>query len=228
MTTTATKSPPTGGRLAAVVAGGLVLLLATMAAVAGAGLVWASSKQDDAGYYTTDTERFATTTSAIATDDLDVDGVPGALGKVRVNVKAASGKPVFAGIARTRDVDAYLLGTSHTTLTDVDVDPFEPKYERNAGTARPAPPAGQSFWVATSDGSKPLDWKVKDGTYSVVVMNADGSKGVDARVSAGASLPWLDELELAAWIAAAFFLVLGGTLVAGGLSRGTMRIGESV
>jgi hypothetical protein len=215
MTTTATKSPPTGGRLAAVVAGGLVLLLATMAAVAGAGLVWASSKQDD-GYYTTDTERFATTTSAIATDDLDVDGVPGALGKVRVNVKASGGKPVFAGIARTR-------GTSHTTLTDIDVDPFEPKYESNAGSARPAPPASQGFWVATSDGTKPLDWKVKDGTWSVVVMNADGSQGVNTRVSAGASLPWLDELELAAWISAALLAVLGGTLLAGGLGRGTMR-----
>jgi len=221
MTTTATKSPPTGGRLAAVVAGGLVLLLATMAAVAGAGLVWASSKQDD-GYYTTDTERFATTTSAIATDDLDVDGVPGALGKVRVNVKASGDKPVFAGIARTRDVDAYLLGTSHTTLTDIDVDPFEPKYESNAGSARPAPPASQGFWVATSDGTKPLDWKVKDGTWSVVVMSADGSKGVNTRVSAGASLPWLDELELAAWIAAALFLTIGGGLLAGGLRRGTM------
>ena len=166
-----------------------------MAAVAGAGLVWASSKQDDAGYYTTATERFATATSAIATDDLDVDGVPGALGKVRVNVNSANGKPVFAGIARTRDVDAYLLGTAHTTLTDVDVDPFEPSYRTRRLRARPRRPADQRFWVATSDGSKPLDWKVKDGTWSVVVMNADGSAGVDARVSAGASLPWLDELE---------------------------------
>jgi len=223
MPTTATKAPLTGGRLAAVVAGGLSILLAAMAALGGAGLTWASSKQDDAGYYTTSTERIATATSAIATDDLDVDGVPGALGKVRVNVKASGDKPVFAGIARTRDVDAYLLGTSHTTLTDIDVDPFEPKYESNAGSARPAPPASQGFWVATSDGTKPLDWKVKDGTWSVVVMNADGSKGVNTRVSAGASLPWLDELELAAWISAALLGVLGGTLLAGGLGRGTMR-----
>ena len=223
MTTTATRSPLTGGRLAAVIAGGLVLLLSAMAAVSGAGLSWASSKQDDAGYYTTDTERFDTPTHAIATDDLDVDGVPGALGTVRVNVAAANGKPVFAGVARTRDVDAYLLGSAHTTLTDLDVDPFEPAYEHSTGTGTPARPADQSFWLATSDGSKPLDWKVKDGTWSVVVMNADGSAGVDARVSAGASLPFLDELELAAWIAAALFLALGGGLLAGGLRRGTMN-----
>jgi len=53
-------------------------------------------------------------------------------------------------------------------------------------------------------------------------MNADGSAGVDTRISAGASLPWLDELELAAWIAAALFLAIGGGLLAGGLRRGTM------
>jgi hypothetical protein len=222
MPTTATKAPLTGGRLAAVVAGGLSLLLAAMAAIGGAGLTWASSKQDDAGYYTTSTERIATATSAIATDDLDVDGVPGALGKVRINVSSANGKPVFAGIARTRDVETYLLNSAHTTLTDVDVDPFEPTYEDSFGTGTPARPADQRFWIATTDGSKPLDWRVKDGTWSVVVMNADGSAGVETRVSAGASLPWLDELELAAWIAAALFLTIGGGLLAGGLRRGTM------
>ena len=219
MTTTATRTPLTGGRLAAVIAGGLVLLLSAVAAVSGAGLSWASSKQDDAGYYTTDTERFSTSTNAIATDDLDVNGVPGALGKVRINVAPRTAKPVFAGIARTDDVDAYLRGTAHATLTDVDVDPFEPTYRTTTGSAQPARPADQGIWVATSDGSKPLDWKVKDGTWSVVVMNADGSAGVDTRVSAGASLPWLDELEAVAWIAAALLLALGGGLLAGGLSR---------
>jgi hypothetical protein len=222
MTATATRTPLTGGRLAAVVAGGLTLLLSATAALGGAGLTWASSKQDDAGYYTTSTERIATTTNAIATDDLDVDGVPGALGKIRINVSSANGKPVFAGIARTRDVDAYLLNSAHTTLTDVDVDPFEPTYEHAFGTGTPAPPAAQRFWAATSDGARPLDWKVKDGTWSVVVMNADGSAGIDTRVSAGASLPWLDELEAVGWIAAAVLLALGGGLLAGGLRRHSM------
>jgi hypothetical protein len=217
MSTTATRTPPRGGRLLAVIAGSMTLLLSATAAVGAGGLTWASSKQDDAGYYTTSTERFATSTSAIATDDLDVEGVPGALGTIRVNVDSANGKPVFAGIARTRDVDAYLLDSAHTTMTDIDVDPFEPSYEQSSGTGTPAPPAGRRFWAATSDGSKPLDWKVEDGTWSVVLMNADGSPGVDAKVSAGASLPWLDELELAAWIGAAFLLMLGGALLVGGL-----------
>jgi hypothetical protein len=219
MTTTATRSPITGGRLAAVIAGSLILLLAAMAALAGAGLQWASSKKDDAGYYTTDTARITTGTHAIATDDLDVNGVPGSFGKIRVDVDARNGKPVFAGIAHTRDVDAYLRGSAHATLTDVDFDPFDPTYRTAGGTATPARPADQGFWAATSDGTKPLDWKVKGGNWSVVVMNADGSAGVDARVSAGASLPLVDDVELGAWIAAAFLLALGGGLLAGGLRR---------
>jgi hypothetical protein len=219
MSTTVTRTPLTGGRLAAVVAGGLVLLLAAMAAVAGAGLSWASSKQDDSGYYTTSTQRMSTGTHAIATDDLDVDGVPSSFGKVRIDVASANGKPLFTGVAPTRDVDAYLRGTAHATLTDVDFDPFEPSYRTTTGSGPATRPADQGFWAATGDGSKPLDWKVRDGEWSVVVMNADGSAGVDTRVSAGASLPFVDALEVAAWIAAALLLALGGVLLAAGLRR---------
>ena len=42
---------------------------------------------------------------------------------------------------------------------------------------------------------------------------------IDARVSAGARLPWLDELEIAAWVAAALLLALGGGLLASGVRR---------
>ena len=219
MSTTAIRTPLTGGRLASVIAGGLILFLAAMAAVSGAALQWTTSKQDDAGYYTTGTHHIHTGTNAIATDDLDVNGLPGTLGRVRVTAHSRNGKPVFAGVARTRDVDAYLSNTAHQTLTDFDVDPFEPSYRTSPGTVAPARPADQRFWAATSDGAKPLEFDVKDGNWSVVVMNADGSAGVDAGVSAGARLPIVEDLELAAWIAAALLLALGGGLLVGGLSR---------
>jgi hypothetical protein len=229
-TATRTRTPLAGGRLAlprpggssplrSVISGGLILFLAATAAISGAALQWTTSKQDDAGFYTTHTERLVTDTSAIATDDLDVNGVPGSLGRVRVTAQSRNRKPVFAGIARTRDVDAYLQNTAHKTLTDFDVDPFDPTYRTSRGTAQPARPADQSFWAATTDGAKPLEWKVRDGNWSIVVMNADGSAGVDAGVSAGAKLPILGDLELAAWIAAALFLALGGGLLAAGLRR---------
>jgi hypothetical protein len=57
-----------------------------------------------------------------------------------------------------------------------------------------------------------MTWKVREGDWSVVIMNADGSAGVDAGVRAGADLPFL---------APAGWITLGGGIVllaaAGGL-----------
>lgn len=225
MPTSAPSRPLAGGRLAVVIAGGMITLLALMFAAAGAGLEWAGSKKDDAGYYTSKTGRITTSTSAIAVDDLDVDGIPGNLGKLRLKVSGRDGKPVFAGVARTRDVDAYLRGSAHATMTDVDFSPFDPTYRTTPGDGRPARPGAEDIWTASTEGTgtKTLDWKIKDGRWSLVVMNADASTGVDANVSAGAKLPFLDDLELGAWIAAAILLALGGGLIAGGVRRGTIR-----
>ena len=45
-------------------------------------------------------------------------------------------------------------------------------------------------------------------------MNADGSLGVDADVSAGANIPFLDELGWSAIGSGAFALILGIGLIA--------------
>ena len=209
-----TRSPPlSGGRLAAVIGGVASLLLAAVLLLAGTGFLYADSRKDD-GYFSTERERMTTPTYAIATDDLEIEGdtIGDALyGKVRLELDGT--KPLFAGIARTGDVDDYLASSSHTTLTDIDVDPFRPEYRDATGTAAPGRPADETFWAAsTTDGT--LTWDVEDGDWSVVVMNADGSKGVDARVSAGASVPFLDELGYGLSVASLVLLVLGGTLIA--------------
>jgi hypothetical protein len=231
MPTTVSSPPLSGGRLAAVVAGGLAGLFATLLLLAGGALYWADGKKDDDGYFSTRSERFVTTTYAITSDDLDVDGIPlseDRYGKVRLKVADRGGKPVFAGIARSSDVRAYLAGSAHATLTDLDFDPFEPEYRASGGDRLPGPPAARDIWVASAQGSgtQTLDWTVKDGSWSVVVMNADGSAGVDTRVSAGVSLPFLDDLGLWLWIAAAALLALAGALIAGGVRRGTLSGSE--
>jgi hypothetical protein len=221
-----TVSPPSlsGGRLAAVIAGALIALFATLLLLAGGAVHWADGKKDDAGYFSTRSERFVTTTYAIASDDLDVDGIPlgkDRYGKVRLKVADRGGKPVFAGIASSRDVDAYLAASAHATLTDLDFSPFKADYRTSRGDRRPAPPAAQDIWVASAQGpgTQTLDWTVKDGSWSVVVMNADGSAGVDTRVNAGVSLPFLDDLGLWLWIGAAALLALAGALIGGGVRR---------
>jgi hypothetical protein len=208
------------GRVAAVVTGAIAGLVAFGLVVAGAVLLYGNAQKDRDGYVSTKSHTFHTKTYAIATDDLDVNtGAPNwatdgsALGKIRVKATSRAGTPVFVGVAPTKDVDAYLRGTGHATLSDVEYPDFHATYDTHAG-GRPAPPVAQRFWSASANGTgkQTLEWKVRDGNWSVVVMNADGSANVDARVSAGANAPWL---------AAAGWATLGGgtllMLVAGGL-----------
>lgn len=112
---------------------------------------------------------------------------------------------------------------AHDEVTDVHHGPFAVSYETRTGTKRPAPSIAQSFWAASTarTGTETLIWKVEPGTWSVVVMNLDGSPGVAASLDAGARLPFL------LWLA---IIGLGGGLVlllgSGGLvhlARATTR-----
>ena len=212
-----------GGRIGLIVAGAVTGVLALGAIGLGAGALWADGQKNDQGYLATDSERFAAGTHALATDNLDVDldGADwlldsGEFGKVRLEVASEGDKPVFVGIARTEEVTSYLRGVDHTRVTDLDADPFgrvEASYQRESGNRRPAAPGRESFWAAATQGrgTQTLDWRVKDGDWSVVVMNADGSRGVAADVTAGAKIPFLEELG---WSA----IGGGGALLTGALA----------
>jgi hypothetical protein len=103
---------------------------------------------------------------------------------------------VFAGIARTTDVERYLAGAAHTEVTDIETSPFDVDYDEREGTRRPSPPADERIWAASVEGSgrQTLDWDVREGRWSVVVMNPDGSRGVAADVGAGVSIGFLEPL----------------------------------
>jgi hypothetical protein len=211
MTDSPTPAPPprrgsSGPKVAAIVAGSVLALVSLgLLAVAGVAL-WADGKKDEQGYISTGTDRFHTGTAALRTENLDLDfngaeEIVGSseYGKVRVRVTPRADKDMFVGIARTSDVSAYLRGTAHATVTDLDYAPFDADYDTAGGARRAEPPTDQRIWAAQAHGAgaQSLTWDVADGDWSVVVMNADGSPGVDAGVKAGANVPFLDEV---AWI----------------------------
>jgi hypothetical protein len=230
MTDSPTPAPPprrgsSGPKVAAIVAGSVLALVSLgLLAVAGVAL-WADGKKDEQGYISTGTDRFHTGTAALRTENLDLDfngaeEIVGSseYGKVRVRVTPRADKDMFVGIARTSDVSAYLRGTAHATVTDLDYAPFDADYDTAGGARRAEPPTDQRIWAAQAHGAgaQSLTWDVADGDWSVVVMNADGSPGVDAGVKAGANVPFLDEV---AWISlgggALLLLLSGGLLYAG-------------
>jgi hypothetical protein len=209
-----------GARIAAFVAAGALALFSLGLLAAGGVLLWAVGQKDAQGYISTDTERLATGSRALTSDnlDLDLDGLDAVVsrdtyGKVRLEVGDEGGAPVFVGIARTRDVDSYLRGVDHAVVTDLDSAPFRADYREQPGRTVPAPPAQQRFWDASAHGAgtQTLTWDVRDGDWSVVVMNADGTPGVHADVRAGAKLGFLDE---AGWV----LLGMGGLALAGAIA----------
>jgi hypothetical protein len=216
-----------GGRIASIVAGGIAAVLAIGLIAVGALLLWGDSEKDDQGYLSTGKDRYAASTYALASDNLDID-LDGAgwimdrddLGKVRLEVESSAGEPVFVGIARTSDVSDYLRGTAYTEVIDVDYSPFHASYrDRDRRGDRPALPADQDFWAASSHGSgtQTVSWDLQDGDWSIVVMNADGSRGVDTDISAAAKIPFLGTLGWVSLGGALMLLITAGALMYLGL-----------
>ena len=181
LTQPASAPPRREPRVAPIVVGSLLGLVSIVLLALGAVALWGDSKTDKQGYLSTSTERYTATTSAIATEDLDVDDVPnwigsGDLGRLRLQVTPRGDEPVFVGVARSEDVRRYLRGAAHTTLTDVDYSPFQPSYRDSAGDRVLGAPASKDFWETSSHGSgtQTVTWDVDDGSWTIVVMNEDG------------------------------------------------------
>jgi hypothetical protein len=216
---TTTKPTRSTGRTVALVLGAVLAVLSLAPLAAGGFLVSVHETERDAdGYYATGANPLSTPTSALVSDELDVgtDGPDwlfreGRLATVRVTATGTGEDPVFVGIARTAQVDAYLDGVAHDEITDFELDPFSVTKARHQGIETPAPPAEQPIWAesARGTGAQTIAWPVQQGDWAVVVMNADGSPGVETDVSVGA------KVDLVLWLGIGL-LVLGGLLAIGG------------
>jgi hypothetical protein len=205
------------GRVILVVLGGIGVLFGLALLAGGGFLLWADRTQREDGYLTTPTERFATPTYALTRTrlDVDTDGEGWVLndswfGKVRIRGESLGDKTLFIGVGPEPAVAKYLGSVAHASVEDVDFDPFRVTYLPITGGAPEGPPTEQRFWAASASGvgTQTLTWKVREGDWSVVLMNADGSRGVAADVDLGAKLSFL------LWVAIG--LLIGGVLVCGG------------
>ncbi len=117
------------------------------------------------------------------------DGIP-----ARLEADSRNGKDIFIGVASARDVATYLSGVA---VARIESFHHEPEFEERSGSAAVAPPADQGIWVASSvDGS--LDWNVTDGEWAVVMLNSDGSAGVDVSMTGAARIPYLGVIGVVA------------------------------
>jgi hypothetical protein len=207
------------------VIGALLVLLSVVLLGGGGTALWADRTQRDAGYATTDVHEFSTSGSALATvsTELGSAGVgwlysPSLLGDVRIRVTPARASgPLFVGIGPSTAVDRYLAGVNHTVITEFWVD----ETETVAGGPPVSAPETQDFWVASSTGTgtRTLTWDPADGSWTVVVMNADGRPGIDVGADLGAEVPALPWAALGFLLAGVVFLLGGALLVVSALRR---------
>jgi hypothetical protein len=199
------------GRVVLYVLGTIAALLALVTLVGGAAIVAIDRTQrDDDGFLMSPTEDFSTSTYAIVSEsaDLDTEGADWAvesfLGTVRI--RSESDRPVFVGIASDTDAAGYVDAIERDVVTGID---DEPRYSRRAGSLPAGPPGDETFWVASASGAgeQTLEWEPEDGSWTVVAMNADASRGVSSELSIGA------ELDSVLWIGIG--LLAFGALLAG-------------
>ena len=203
------------GRVLLIVVGSVVALIAFGLLAAGAGLVWANTTQRDAGgFFTTGYHHYGTPTAALTYEDVDVFANsdapgwvtdPGRLATARIKAHSLNGKPIFVGIAPTHAVRDSLLGAAHDRVSSVEFRPFHATYERvAAGT----PTRGiRTDWATAATGLSPtVTWPVEQGNWSLVIRNADGSRGVAADVKLGMKVNFLG------WVSLGLFA--GGILLA--------------
>ena len=205
------------GRVSRLVFGALGLLVGlAFIGSAIAGIFGLETNRDSTGYFVTHSHHYQTSSYALSTQSLKVEGVTGALeaGLVRLRIAATSNetaKPMFIGIAHTQDVNRYLRRVEHDEVRDIKFDPFKIDYRRLGSGSPTALPGTQSFWQthASGTGTRTISWPVKKGRWSAVVMNADGSRdvSVDAQLAAHLSGAW--------WFVVAFLAVGALTLLGG-------------
>ena len=228
-------SPPRSGlgagKIVLTVVGALVALIGIGLVVGGGGLVWANATQrDDQGFFTSASSRFTSDGFALTGEDIELArGVPdwlsspGDLATFRAQGRSANGKSLFIGIAPAAALDDYLGGVAHDEVVDLHMDgwkgPLSTDTVRRPGAEPTGPPGTQTFWSAeaTGAGDVSLTWPVREGTWSIVVMNADGSRGVMADLSLGMKVNFLGWIAVGLIAAGSLLLIGGAAMVFFGL-----------
>jgi hypothetical protein len=227
-TTSYDAPPPTGthrarGSVGAVVVGTTLVVIGFLTAISGAVLLalFNTGSAVSSGQHSV-----STPTSALVTD-LDMISTVTHAGPIittpvlHLTASGTAGTPVFVGIGPSDRVAKYLDGVAVDHVRDLDLSPFSLITDRQAGDAPATPPAAQDFWVAAAQSSSVTDltWQIRDGSYAVVIMNADGSVEVASMVEVGVSLPGSTALWLAVLFVGVGFVVVGGIVIAVGTIR---------
>lgn len=212
------------GRVVMLITGCLSALCGLALLTAAGFVLWGYYIQRDGGEITLPQEKFQTSSAALLSDDIrifDSASRPELLGVDdlgRITLRATPADPgsaVFVGVGPTEQVERYLDDVAHTVIGDLNFDPFRVRYEQVPGTTVARAPTSETFWAAQSAGPdrQQLSWDLQDGSWTMVVMNADGSPGVSVALQAGVRFDFLGPLAAVLLVGAGVLLLVGAPLI---------------
>lgn len=168
---------------------------------------------DEEGFITSKTQKMLVSSYAIVVEDMDFDIDPVAWrwfersgGFIEFKITTESNdqeKEVFVGVARRQDIQNYLDPVRYHTIQDLDfgLENFDDgmlttSYKLHPGVAPMVPPTVHSFWIVhgSDASSQTLTWEPEAGVYYLVMMNADGSEGIDADMKIGVRVPFFGSI----------------------------------
>lgn len=214
-----------------------VVLVAVIMLIAAFGLVMGGTSlrsiqeimTDEEGYIMSNTKRIQVSSYGVVVEDMDIDIDPVALrwfenrgGFLSFKMTTESNNPekaIFVGVARKADAYSYIEPMEYHNIVDYDFgwEPgtsgsSQPQYMLHPGDAPTAPPTVHSYWIVQGAASGPqtIVWEPEAGNYYLVLMNADGSRNVDADIKLGVEVP--------------FFAGLGNILLTAGLFVGGIAV----
>jgi len=199
-----------GGR-GRLIVGIALVILGLFATVAGAAVVVLVGPDGSIGLPPT---RFLGSGVALTLPQLDVPRLPAGRTIALDAEVAPSDVPLFIGIAPSADVDAYLRGAPIDVIQQIDW-PGAARTEPVAGSRSPSPPADQTFWAISAQGTSPsLHWVAAPGDWTLVVMRADAAPSLDVMLSGSVTIGALGSIGIALLLVAVAILALGIWLTA--------------
>ena len=203
------------GKVLVVLFSGFLILVGVPLLISGTALMGITrSLSDGYGYIGVSGVDIGTSTQAIVfrpmhVDEMVIDEIDGPMVKywhpepgdfidLKFTLESNNGKDVFMGIVEESDAAPVFSGTMYDAIIDIDMDHPNDRnpqitYNRHSGGQIEGSPADLGIWTAYAYGDElTLEWEPEEGDYWIVIMNLDGSSGVDVDAGLGVKAPFLD------------------------------------
>lgn len=229
------------GKIVLLVFGVIILLISIGLLFVGGTLMWVDKAHiDSEGFIGSNTINIESDSSAVVTGPIDIDEVAmevlERMGVVTDFIVEGSSndlsKGIFIGVADESDVDAYLGNVAYDEITFIDfgwqLSIDEVMYINHPGNSTPVAPSSKTFWTesAYGTGTQTMEWETEAGRHSIVLMNDDGSAGVDLNVIFKVKVPSIFGLSLGLVIGGIVVLVIGGLMVYFAVRRSQITTGS--